>query len=195
MILCLSAGYPPTSWHRWSWFFSLAYFLGALLRLARFTAESVPDESAHVAFKGLPSPGAAGCVASLVLFYSYLGEWKAFELRWLSEHVIDSRTVQGVAQASLPVFLPLLGLVLGFTMVSNRLRFVHFGTWFFHRRHSFDFLAYLIFGGILVALVPEVVLPILFCGYLAYTPALYVVHYFLPRKAAATPVPDEWKPS
>jgi len=57
-------------WQRVVWFFSLAYFLGATLRLARFTAENEPEESAHVAFKGLPSPGAAGCVASLVLFFS-----------------------------------------------------------------------------------------------------------------------------
>ena len=40
------------------------YMVCAILRLARFNVENSPDPASHKRFKGLPSPGAAGCVAS-----------------------------------------------------------------------------------------------------------------------------------
>jgi len=43
------------------------YAMCALIRLARFTVETAPDESAHREFAGLPSPAAAGVLASAVL--------------------------------------------------------------------------------------------------------------------------------
>ncbi|HVR76654.1 MAG TPA: CDP-alcohol phosphatidyltransferase family protein [Planctomycetota bacterium] len=181
IMLRLSMGYEPT-WQRLVWFFSLAYFLGALLRLARFTAENEPDEGAHVAFKGLPSPGAAGCVASLVIFYSYISDFKARELQWVSS-VFAPETLKDIV-SYIPRLLPCLGLLLGFTMISNRLRFEHFGSWFFNRKHSFDFFAYLIFGAILTAVVPEVVLPVVFLGYLIYTPVKWLLGHRSIRKQA-----------
>jgi CDP-diacylglycerol--serine O-phosphatidyltransferase len=48
------------------------YVACAAMRLARFNVENEPDESAHMSFKGLPSPGAAAATASLVLFYGWL---------------------------------------------------------------------------------------------------------------------------
>jgi CDP-diacylglycerol--serine O-phosphatidyltransferase len=43
------------------------YMACAILRLARFNVENSPDASSHKRFKGLPSPAAAGCVASLCI--------------------------------------------------------------------------------------------------------------------------------
>jgi len=43
------------------------YSMCALIRLARFTVETAPDESAHREFAGLPSPAAAGVLASAAL--------------------------------------------------------------------------------------------------------------------------------
>jgi CDP-diacylglycerol--serine O-phosphatidyltransferase len=43
------------------------YAMCALIRLARFTVETTPDESSHREFAGLPSPAAAGVMASAVL--------------------------------------------------------------------------------------------------------------------------------
>src|SRR4029079_4644076 len=48
------------------------YMMCALLRLARFNVETTPDPNAHKRFKGLPSPAAAGCVASLAILRSEL---------------------------------------------------------------------------------------------------------------------------
>jgi CDP-diacylglycerol--serine O-phosphatidyltransferase len=55
------------------------YMVCAILRLARYNVESSPDPNAGKRFKGLPSPAAAGCVATLALLRSGYGgvEWKA----------------------------------------------------------------------------------------------------------------------
>jgi phosphatidylserine synthase len=161
-----------------------------MLRLARFTAESGPEEEEHLAFKGLPSPGAAGCVASLVIFYRYICAFKARELAWLSAYVQHETLKQFVDH--IPPLLPFLGLILGFTMVANHLRFPHFGSMVFSRKHSFDVLVYLIFGTLLFAVFPEVILPVIFLGYLASTPTLAAIHFFFPQKIVK--VSDERHP-
>lgn len=181
MMMRLSSGCDPR-WQRVVWFFSLAYFLCAMFRLARFTAENEPDDSAHVAFKGLPSPGAAGCVASVVIFCLYLQALAKPELKYVST-VIEPETLKSLAAAFLTI-LPPLGLLLGFAMVSSRLRFDHMGSRFFNRKHNFESYVYLIFGGILTALFPEVIFPLVFLGYLAWTPAKAAWRYLFSTPVA-----------
>jgi CDP-diacylglycerol--serine O-phosphatidyltransferase len=55
--------------HRFIWLAALAYISCATIRLARFNVENAENEAAHMSFVGLPSPGAAGVVVSLVLFH------------------------------------------------------------------------------------------------------------------------------
>lgn len=171
MILQMNRS-AESNWERLVTVLTLAYFLGATLRLARFTAENSPDESAHLAFKGLPTPAAGGCVASLVIFYCYLQQFSKPELKWVADNLVSQAAIQSTI-AHIPAVLPFFALVLGFTMVSNRLVFDHAGSWFFGRKHSFDFFAYIIFGAVLAAVVPEVLLPIAFLGYLSYKPILF----------------------
>jgi len=54
--------------HRFIWLVALVYFSCAAIRLARFNVENDENEMAHMSFVGLPSPGAAGVVISLVVF-------------------------------------------------------------------------------------------------------------------------------
>ena len=63
---------------------ALVYVVGAALRLARYNVESTrtdPDGASHVTlvFRGLPSPAAAGVVASLVLLRH---EYQLLSLDW-----------------------------------------------------------------------------------------------------------------
>jgi CDP-diacylglycerol--serine O-phosphatidyltransferase len=52
------------------------YMVCAILRLARYNVEASPDPNAGKRFKGLPSPAASGCVATLGLLRSGYGvEW------------------------------------------------------------------------------------------------------------------------
>lgn len=46
---------------------AVLYMACAILRLARFNVENTPDPASHKRFKGLPSPAAAGCVATLCI--------------------------------------------------------------------------------------------------------------------------------
>ncbi|NLZ05800.1 MAG: CDP-diacylglycerol--serine O-phosphatidyltransferase [Phycisphaerae bacterium] len=55
--------------HRFIWLAALAYISCAAIRLARFNVENEENEAAHMSFAGLPSPGAAGTIVSLVIFH------------------------------------------------------------------------------------------------------------------------------
>jgi len=55
--------------HRFIWLAGIMYIACAAIRLARFNVENEENEAAHMSFVGLPSPGAAGVVVSLIIFY------------------------------------------------------------------------------------------------------------------------------
>ncbi len=58
---------------RVTWTIAAAYICCTALRLARFNVETPSaDLEDHRWFRGLPSPGAAGCVASLILLHQHL---------------------------------------------------------------------------------------------------------------------------
>jgi len=54
---------------RFIWLAATIYIACAAIRLARFNVENEEDETEHMSFVGLPVPGAAGVLASLVVFY------------------------------------------------------------------------------------------------------------------------------
>lgn len=54
---------------RFVWLAALAYISCGAIRLARFNVENEENEAAHMSFFGLPSPGAAGVIVSLVIFH------------------------------------------------------------------------------------------------------------------------------
>ena len=54
---------------RFIWLTAAVYISCAAIRLARFNVENEEDESAHMSFMGLPTPAAAGVIASLVIFH------------------------------------------------------------------------------------------------------------------------------
>ena len=190
MIFQMQLGASPR-WMNVVWFFSLAYFLGALLRLARFNVENSPEEEAHLCFKGLPSPAAAGCVASLVIFQNYVLKAEQAEIKWISENLVSIESMKTFVTA-ISYALPFLGVFLGFTMVSSRLKFEHVGSRIFGKSHSWEFFVSLIFAALLLAIVPEVFLPLAFIGYLVWTPVMFLFRlvFFGRRKSQA----DEEEP-
>jgi CDP-diacylglycerol--serine O-phosphatidyltransferase len=65
-----SAGLPNGSFlQRFFWLTAAIYISCAAIRLARFNVENEEDESAHMSFVGLPTPAAAGVIASLIIFH------------------------------------------------------------------------------------------------------------------------------
>jgi CDP-diacylglycerol---serine O-phosphatidyltransferase len=108
-------------------FFGAIYACCAALRLARFNVETSLDEAAHRGFKGLPSPGAAAGLASLVFLHDYL----------------DIRVGLDAAAMVLLWVAPLLTVALALLMVS-RVPYVHFISSVLRRRP---------FGHVVIALV------------------------------------------
>ncbi len=56
------------------WASAAMYVAFAAVRLARFNVENAESDHDHRTFRGLPSPGAAGIVVSLILFQDQLGD-------------------------------------------------------------------------------------------------------------------------
>lgn len=125
---------------RTTWVIGAVFMCCAALRLARFNVETTADESAHMWFKGLPSPGAAAALASLVLL--------------LEELVRISAGGQPMAMwAVRAVFwiLPPVALATALLMVSN-VPYPHGTNHFMRGRHPFRnlVLALLVIGLLLV---------------------------------------------
>lgn len=64
---------PPVfffgSLQRFIWIAAAVYLVCSAIRLARFNVENEEDETSHMDFIGLPTPAAAGVLASLVVYY------------------------------------------------------------------------------------------------------------------------------
>jgi CDP-diacylglycerol--serine O-phosphatidyltransferase len=167
-------------WTKVAWTFGLAYSCCAIARLARFNVENDHDEKAHLEFKGLPSPAAAGVISTLLLLQSYLGTPRAER----NLAIIPHELVEGFA-TKITYALPFVALGLGYLMVS-KFRYVHVANRFLKGRKPFDYLGLAIMGGVLMSLVPEVMLALGFVGY-AVTGPLFAWRKRAPGPAPANP--------
>ncbi len=106
------------------WVVAALYASCTALRLARFNVETEEDESAHIWFKGLPSPGAAAAVASLTIL-----------LEQSAARYLDH---PGFGWAVRLVFwmLPAIALAVGLMMVTN-VPYPHAINRFARGRHPF----------------------------------------------------------
>ena len=114
---------------RLCWSIAAIYICCTALRLARFNVEtSSASEDAHLWFKGLPSPGAGGAVASLTLLHQHLVlvTWKA-------------ELPAGFGSTS-SLFIPAATLLCAFAMVSP-MRYPHFVNRYLKGRKSLPAMA------------------------------------------------------
>ena len=142
------------------------YAMCALVRLARFTVETTSDESSHREFAGLPSPAAAGVVASAVLPVKAFPEIAPF-----------------ITQA-----LPGLALATGILMVS-RVRYAHLINRLLRGRRPFVTLIEIALVAVLAVIFREFAFFLAFFLYAATGPLLWMKRRLLPRKPAASSAP------
>lgn len=168
-------GGPYPILDRYVWLMLAVYVACAALRLARYNVES---GSAHSDFFfGMPSPGAAGCVASMMVM-----------LMPVAKHLEQLERLklvggEGVVREKIPflgalnyteattllqiglIVLPFLMLCLGILMVS-RVHYIHLGEKLLSGRRSF--MHFLILGLTLVLIVMqhEIMLALAFNGYM-----------------------------
>lgn len=151
---------------------TIPYAVLAVVRLARYNVEHDSAEGSEKSgegvsvFAGIPTPGAAGLIAAMVLL-AY-GENPLFDLR-----------------SALVLALPPVCFLLGALMVS-RVPYSHFGTTFLQGRREFNYLFLLI---ILIAVIIYFPEECAMVGFLAYALSGPVLMPF--RKKALVPLPDE----
>lgn len=121
------------------WIFAAVYVSCAAMRLARFNVENEPDESAHMNFKGLPSPGAAAAVAAIVLLLAHL---EPMTTGWQSSPWL---------LATVCAVLPVATVIAGLMMVSS-FPYPHVVNQYIRTKRPFGYLVKLLLFG-LAALV------------------------------------------
>lgn len=131
------------------------YMACAILRLARFNVENSPDASSHKRFKGLPSPAAAGCVASLCIL----------RVSEFSQTYLDPALVK--------TWAPVGGLLAALLMVSQ-VPYPHLTKQLLRPRRQLGHIARVLLLVGLLVLTHELSLFLLFWGYTLSMPLRYL---------------------
>lgn len=143
-----------TNLQRFIWLVAAAYICCAAIRLARFNVENEEDESAHMSFIGLPTPGAAGVIVSLIIFHQEtLPElWRRSSYAYL------------ICENIIMFALPFLALALAVLMVS-RIQYPHILNQYIKGKKPFAHLIRaLIFLGLIIY-SRQAALVLIFCGF------------------------------
>lgn len=152
-------------WSKMAWVFGAAYACAAVIRLARFNVETAShEESAHMAFKGLPSPAAAGVIATLVVLQGFLKDPTP------RLTAIDPALIKVVSQRILDV-MPFVTLGLGYLMVS-KFQYVHVANKYLKGRKPAEYLTGAAAAILLVVLLPEIAAAVAFCGFALSGPVI-----------------------
>lgn len=143
------------------WVIGALYVVCALLRLARFNVETEEDDT-HDSFSGLPTPAAAGTIASFPIALRGLAQFAADSesaLYWLSRNAIT-----GIA-----MLMPLITLAVAMLMVS-KLRYIHVFNQLLKSSRSRSQVLQIVFSIAMIFLVKELALPVLFCSFAFASP-------------------------
>ncbi len=138
------------------WVFGVLFTLCVIVRLARFNVESKEDTS-HEGFDGLPSPAAAGTIASFATAVPQISQFRDPKLYsdWVQELATNALVCAKYG-------LPALAVVLSYLMVS-RIRYPHIvQQWFGGHRSTYQ-VGQVIFAGLFIFIAREIAVPLLFC--------------------------------
>jgi len=139
---------------RFIWLTAAIYIACAAIRLARFNVENEEDETEHMSFVGLPVPGAAGVLASMIIFYEDM-----------LPTVGRSSAVFKIGESVILYSLPFLAIGLALLMIS-RIPYPHLINQYFRGRKP---LTHLFWSVAVIGLIYlcglQSALVITFCGF------------------------------
>jgi CDP-diacylglycerol--serine O-phosphatidyltransferase len=158
----------------------LVFLSCAAIRLARYNAENVKDESGQKRFSGLPTPGAGGALVALIL---------------LHEHLLTSgASLWGVDWARVIRWsLGPAAFLLGILMVS-RINYVHVFNVYVRREHPPIHLVWVLVAAIVGWFFLEIMLVLVAAIYVISGIVLHFVHRPAAAGAAATTAEDGEEP-
>jgi len=153
--------------YRWVWALCAVYMGCAALRLALYNVHAIAGTGKPTEFSGLPSPGAAAAVVTLVLFYT------------------DPKLDADIAMLS--QLLPVYAGVIGLLMVSP-IEYPHVGRWLGSARHNKLKMLAVITLGILYGWRPRLITMLAANAYVLAGPVAHLVRICLTR--LPVPPPD-----
>jgi len=143
------------------WSIAVLFVVCAILRLARFNVET-DEEDTHEFFSGLPTPAAAGTVASFMIAYPEIQELAAEVEKYPTGWQRIPHVAAVYLQPALEFLVPIVALACACLMVS-RLRYSHVFNQWFRGRRSYRHILQLVIAAIAIFLVRELAVPVVFC--------------------------------
>jgi CDP-diacylglycerol--serine O-phosphatidyltransferase len=143
------------------WAIAVLFVVCAILRLARFNVET-DEEDTHEYFSGLPSPAAAGTVASFMIAYPEIQELAAEVEKYPAGWQRIPHVAAVYLQPALEFLVPIVALACACLMVS-RLRYSHVFNQWFRGRRSYRHILQLVVAAVGIFLVRELAVPVVFC--------------------------------
>ena len=152
------------------WAVAAVYLSCAALRLARFNLELGPGRVVeHKTFRGLPSPGAAGAVASLIL---------------LHQHYLVAVPMSFVRGAAFGI--PLVAILCALAMVSS-IPYTHVANRYLYGPKSFHYIARLVVLLVLAVWWLQETTAVVFTAYALSGPVQLALRWVRRRSAAREP--------
>jgi CDP-diacylglycerol--serine O-phosphatidyltransferase len=187
LLLKMGPGWEPRPWlHQMLAGIAALYMCCTLLRLARYNvADSTTDAGVIKKFRGLPSPGAAGCIASLAILRGEFPDKICMLFR-----ITDPETVNLVharVYSFVEIFSPIGALIVGLLMVSL-VPFPHVAKQMFRGKKHVGHLIQLLLAAFIILMFRELAMALIFWGY-AFVFALRYALFPKVRKEQA-PAPD-----
>src|SRR5262249_14505784 len=156
------------------------YMVCAILRLARFNLENSPDPAAHKRFKGLPSPAAAGCTASLAMLRG--------------QPPVSLAEIEPFLQGFVKFWAPAGALIVALLMVS-RIPYPHLTKQLLRGRRHFSYLVRVVLAVFLIVLLQDLALVVVFWGYALVFLGRHAYHRALSEWRARPPPSQRREPA
>ena len=154
---------------RFIWISVIVYVCCAAIRLARFNVANETEDTDHMNFYGLPSPAAAGVLASLIIFY-----------HTFIQMIGDQGSAVKFSEAIIMFSLPFITLGTGILMISN-VKYPHIANKYLKGRKPLTSFVMVVLVLIFAWLYLETALLICFMGF-AFT--ALVKHLYVKLKKA-----------
>jgi CDP-diacylglycerol--serine O-phosphatidyltransferase len=160
LVLRMGPGAETPRMHQALAMLAALYMVCALLRLARFNVQATTDPASSKRFRGLPSPGAAGCLASLAIVRGDLAQkWPLFQ---------DAETVRRIIEIATP-----LGAFAVALLMVSRVPYPHLTKQILRGRRPFSHLVQIILAVFIIVLIPNLAMVLLFWVYALGIPLRY----------------------
>jgi CDP-diacylglycerol--serine O-phosphatidyltransferase len=156
------------------------YLCCTVLRLARFNVDNTPDPSGHKRFRGLPSPGAAGCIAALAIVRG------DFANKLMSLVALDPEEAHRITVRLVEIASPIGALLVALLMVSN-VPYPHVTGKVFAGKKHIGHLIQLLLAVFIISMIRELAPVLIFWFYALIFPVRALVLRSKLRRERAAP--------